>query len=432
MFKKGWKVLTFVGSFLLVQGGVCFGGGYEGPGLGIRAVSMGGAFVGLADDWTAGYWNPAGLSQLEGKGVGFAMDCLTIKAKDSNSIANSMYNPPNYPDLDQQDMFYQLTGTDEPFQFNKKRVTIISYLPGIGAYSKIKGDFTIELSVYNPVGYKCEWKDTVEGINAFYEETFYVIVYNASLARKVYPNLSLGAGLNILQGKWEKEAKKTSLPYRYKLSLDSDGIGYEGVFGILYTLPIPWDKVKIGGVYRTGTEVSLDGKGSVEHTLLAAVNGKTDYTQKFNYPATYGIGMVYNPLVKLTLSCDWQGTDWTKVRRDVDFDDNSIVTFDKDYDEDLEWKKTGRFRIGGEYNFNENFIARLGFYTDPTPLLDEQVSLTNVLDVDRNGITFGGGYREKDWQIDIGYLYAWGEKTINNVEYERKDSSLQIALSYQF
>ena len=35
-------------------------------GVGARAIALGGAFVAVADDASAGYWNPAGLSQLPG------------------------------------------------------------------------------------------------------------------------------------------------------------------------------------------------------------------------------------------------------------------------------------------------------------------------------------------------------------------------------
>src|SRR6185295_19386651 len=34
-------------------------------GVGARALGMGSAFVGLADDGTAAYWNPAGIATLE-------------------------------------------------------------------------------------------------------------------------------------------------------------------------------------------------------------------------------------------------------------------------------------------------------------------------------------------------------------------------------
>lgn len=41
-----------------------FAGEFLSAGVGARPLGMGGAFVALADDGTAGYWNPAGLSSL--------------------------------------------------------------------------------------------------------------------------------------------------------------------------------------------------------------------------------------------------------------------------------------------------------------------------------------------------------------------------------
>ena len=38
-------------------------------GVGVRAMGMGGAFVGVADDFTAMYWNPAGLAQMQRREV---------------------------------------------------------------------------------------------------------------------------------------------------------------------------------------------------------------------------------------------------------------------------------------------------------------------------------------------------------------------------
>src|SRR3989339_564389 len=45
-------------------------------GIGARAIAMGGAFTGLADDVSAEYWNPAGLSRLTGKQVLTMYDVL--------------------------------------------------------------------------------------------------------------------------------------------------------------------------------------------------------------------------------------------------------------------------------------------------------------------------------------------------------------------
>lgn len=39
---------------------------FFGGGIGLRAMAMGGAFVAVADDTAAGFWNPAGLADLAG------------------------------------------------------------------------------------------------------------------------------------------------------------------------------------------------------------------------------------------------------------------------------------------------------------------------------------------------------------------------------
>jgi hypothetical protein len=51
VFADGPKVAKYAGEFIAI-------------GVGGRALGMGGAFVALANDVTAGYWNPAGLSKI--------------------------------------------------------------------------------------------------------------------------------------------------------------------------------------------------------------------------------------------------------------------------------------------------------------------------------------------------------------------------------
>ena len=43
-------------------------------GVGARAVGMGGAYTGISDDYTAMYWNPAGLGQMKRRefNIGFS------------------------------------------------------------------------------------------------------------------------------------------------------------------------------------------------------------------------------------------------------------------------------------------------------------------------------------------------------------------------
>lgn len=71
--------LCFASSHLWADTG---DGGYTGAfqqlGLGARALGMGGAFVGVADDATAGFWNPAGLVQIRMRTFGVFFRKMTL------------------------------------------------------------------------------------------------------------------------------------------------------------------------------------------------------------------------------------------------------------------------------------------------------------------------------------------------------------------
>ena len=70
------KIILIVIALMLVHSGQVMGGKYAAEflriGVGSRALGMGGAFVAIADDGTAGYWNPAGLGNLRKHQVMFS------------------------------------------------------------------------------------------------------------------------------------------------------------------------------------------------------------------------------------------------------------------------------------------------------------------------------------------------------------------------
>jgi len=63
----------------LALGGLAYGNGLNLNSLGTRALSMGGAFVGLADDFSAVFWNPAGAAGFKMKYLGFYVTDLIGK-----------------------------------------------------------------------------------------------------------------------------------------------------------------------------------------------------------------------------------------------------------------------------------------------------------------------------------------------------------------
>jgi len=427
-------VLGIICCWVVVLVASVFAGGYEWGGLGPRACGMGGAFIGVANDWTAPYWNPAGLTQTKGVGVGIELLLPNYKAKDGNSIANL---DPSDMSINQGDIFTRSYPV-EPTRFEKTEVSESFYQPCVGGFFDLKG-IKIGTGFYIPVGNWFDWEDSIHvdatnaEIEASYFASMWLMVGNISLAKEIIPDFSIGGGLNILYLKSKYDVKKSYLTtdtlimpsYDFLHKVEGSGRGFEGVFGVMYK---PISVLSAGVVYRTGSKISLDGSAEYSHTLAPPAES-SDYTQEFYHPATYGIGLACRPIAKLLVAFDWEGTNWSTWKTVMDFETEGVVLTDKDIVWD--WKDCNRYRFGGEYNLTEELALRGGFYYDESPVPDEQVSFTNNADVDRMAITLGAGYEWKKFIIDFLYDSQWGDREVDNIKYSQKIKAFTLALSYQ-
>jgi len=434
------KCLIGLGLMIFALPTVVFSGGYEFGGLGAKAISMGGAFIGLADDWTSIYWNPAGLAQLEGRGAGSYLEYAIVRGRDENSVANDDYLAQAY---------------GEPAKFNKDKIETEAILPSFGYWQRF-GGFTLGTGIYTPNGNAIDWDDTANDatgadIEASYHTLLFISVGNVSLAKEITDNFSVGAGLNLVYGKFEVEIEKSysssAMPdtfsdYNFTNKMEGDGTGLEGVVGLLFR---PSAKISIGGVIRSGSllEMEGEGKGSLQGATVEALGyaatEESDYTQRFSYPATCGLGMAYKATPKLTLTCDWDRTYWNSMEEDIDFDKDTGDTeeahttlFLQDKDGSMNWSNTDRFRIGMEYRPNQAWSLRAGFFTDPSPVPAKGVDITKLIDVDCKFITLGAGYKKERWQVDLAYAHSSGEETLNGVKYTEDGDAVALTGIYRF
>lgn len=427
--KKGiWALVMVLGLPAIV-----FAGGYEFGGLGARAIGMGGAFVSLADEWTAIYWNPAGLTQLSGRGVGGYVEYVSLTGEDGNSVANTLIYP------------------WEPPKFSKKGIETSAMLPSLGGWQRRSG-WTLAGGLYTPNGNAIDWEDGIKDvkgadINLSYHTQLSVSVGNISLAKEVTDNLSVGAGLNLLYSGFEVEAKKSYSTatasfwnYDFVNKVSGDGTGFEAVAGFLLK---PSDNLSIGGVVRSGSILKLKGEaeGSLQGQSLGTATGteKSDYDQNFSYPTTLGLGTSYKLTSKMTIACDWARTYWSSMKEDIDFDLDTggpegthTTKFLTDRRNDLNWSNTDRLRIGFEYKPDEVWSLRAGLYSSPSPVPADGVDITKLIDVDCRFLTLGAGYKRGDWQVDLAYVNLSGKETLNGVEYEKKGNAVGITGSYRF
>src|SRR5512135_3150752 len=81
---RGWKILPVLSVLLvlLFTASTSFAAGFRLPEAGAKAMGMGFAFTAQADDPSAIYFNPAGLTQLKGQNVMLGATYLKLNGAD--------------------------------------------------------------------------------------------------------------------------------------------------------------------------------------------------------------------------------------------------------------------------------------------------------------------------------------------------------------
>jgi len=407
-------------------------GAFEGPGLGPRATSMGGAFIGVADDWTAIYWNPAGLAQLKDSGVGMTMEYLSARVHDSTGLANPVA-PLTSQNILRGDTFVQLGG--EPSQFNALDSQLGVPLPAIGGYTHWHG-FTIAGGSYAPLGFSFDVNDnSIPGYSASFKSQGYILNNNLSVAHNVGPWVSIGAGVNLVHAEIRRTSLKEAPAETQSSSSETSGFGLQGLFGLMAHFG---SKVQAGAVYRTGQDIDLKGNASISDSVFPLTipgfgtlqNESSGFQQELRNPTTYGVGLLWRALPTVNLSADWQRTEWDATRVNLQFDTQGVLLQNQNLDPG--WQSTSRYRFGMEWTPVPTWSFQVGYFRDPRAVSFASEALTEQIDADLHYYTAGVSYRFKHWQFNVGEQYAAGKEVVGNRDLVKIATDTAIGTEYFF
>ncbi|MEW6457400.1 MAG: outer membrane protein transport protein [Acidobacteriota bacterium] len=368
-----------------------FGNGLNLNSLGSKALSMGGAFVGLANDFSAVYWNPAGIAQFDSKYSGFYLTDVIPSGNYKYSIS-------------------EMTLVDTNFTKH--------YFSGLAAYyyplaDKLMGG----IGIYAPSNLGSEWtgadlKALTKGKTVDWMSRIGLISISPVVAYKISERLFIGATLNINYGAMELKTVAGGEQY----SEESSGWGIGTTLGILAK---PNDMISLGLTFKTASKLSFEG----EAVMLAlpvhlGVSPKSDFERDITWPMWLGGGIAIKPFHNFTLTADIQWTQWSI--EDIVITDYKAMTWniifrltpEKEEEMKFLWVDRTQIRFGSEYLINGKIALRGGYYYDPTPVPDETMNIL-LPSFTFNGITFGLGYKKDRFQLDFGLEYLMGK--------ERKD-----------
>lgn len=453
---------------------------------GARSLGMGNAAVGVAEDYSALFWNPAGLAQLRNyefsAGLSFldysnSARFLGTKTGASNSILNLNNLGIVYPvptsrgGLTFAFGFNRVSNysTQTEFSgFNASSSIVPSLIPDVDLMSlsaSARNDY-----LDNNIPYQLYLADTLNG--QFVTSIIDSIQQSATIteggginhwsfggAIDVARDLSLGVTVSLVTGAYtyDREYREDDTrnvyqkapgdtyglfdQFSYISTINSDLTGFNALFGLMYRKQ---GKFRIGFTVRTPTYYTIketysdEGRSRFDPNLNGVVDeydiafdGRTEYA--IVTPSVLSAGGSYQIGDLLVLSADAEYTDWRQMKFDTP---NSDLESENRLIQKV-YRSTINLRGGAEVTLWDLGVKlRGGFTMKPSPYEDDPSTY------DQRYFTAGVGFElDRNVWLNAGYGFGYWKTFRDNYYYggaqSRTDESVKtnnmiLSLSFQF
>jgi len=345
------------------------------------ATARGEAFVATADNPSAIYYNPAGITQLEGNNLRGGIYGIYL---------DPSYSPPNsgntYHSSDNlaaaPQFFYTYTPTNFPLSFG--------------------------LGVYAPYGGSMNWPQDTGFRTVAIDGSLTYVTINPVVAVKVLPSLSIGGGVMVNYANLDTELglRTSYLPPNINFCrFTGDG------WSVGYNLGLRWQPIKqvsIGATFRSSAAVTLTGQSDFEQFSAHIPSTSLPAHMGLTFPLTVVFGISYRPTPKWNLEFDADYTDWssfgaTTIYQQGKFlpgeSQNTPVTFD--------WQASWMYEFGVTRYFDKGWHASAGFVFDENSVPNAYYTPL-AADLDRYFFSVGAGHKGKRFDFDVAYQLGYG------------------------
>jgi long-chain fatty acid transport protein len=370
----GRRFVFLIVLFVFLNGGI-FAGGWNNTLLGIRAIAIGGAFSGIADDPSAIYHNPAGLVQQE-SGLAVSISGFHIRPVYAYTM----------PDGRRAESRFQNT------------------LPQIFLSYRLNDRITLGFGVYVPyAGSGVDWKANDLGFP--FKSTMAVMSFSPTIAYKVSDVFSLGFNLNYYRGIFSLDTEMQGLG---PISTDESGSAMSASLGLMFH---PNEKLRLGLRINGPASMQMSGISSImmEVEGFGQVKLNLDSETRFKLPWDVELGLSYRFSERFLVAASAQYTFWSALKVVEKTIKNVPQTGDLVQNEPMNFNNILILRLGFEYTLPEGLSIRAGFGYDRYATPDDSLNISNI---DVNKMTFIGGlgYRTGSVIFDVVYISAQGRE----------------------
>ena len=415
----------FAAAMLVLTPATLVAGGYglNEQGASASGVANAGA-VANPENASTVYFNPAGMTRLEGTQVSFGAAVLDVTGDFEGSAVRDNGTP--------------VSGSDGG------NFLPTAVVPNFYITHKLNETASVGIGINAPYGLAADYDDDFVG-RFFADETdLQVLGFSPAVAFSSDSGLAIGASVNLLYG----EGTLTKFQDLRSLGLPEDG--YFEVEGddlaINYTLGIqlqPTESTRLGMVFRTGTELELEGRARLTDAPVFGPAGPTGQTRtltentvvKLEIPDQLSFGISHRVVDTVTLLVSATWTKWSRFESlDVRSTQanagtpNETISFlgENKYGEPgvighvpENWKDTWSAAAGVSWQATPAVALKAGYAFDSSPI-NASFRTARVPSSDRQWLTLGGQYAHTSsgWTMDLaaGYLII-EDPTVDEQEY---------------
>jgi long-chain fatty acid transport protein len=431
-----------------------YAGSVETFGIGAKETAQGKAVAAQADTPFAVYYNPAGLTQIEGPTL--SAGALFYEAEVTSDMK-----------VKAADGSVLITGSNET-----DNDTLVN--PALGYAMPITDNISFGVAAYSPYGLTLESnKNPYENpISFFAWESHYVrMAVTPTLAYKFSDKLSFGFGVSLGQSECNAGRTYKANPFKmkfakaagdaqsagliknetYATAIDAlkltddatrpdgsilnkieletdDDFNYSWNAGVLFK---PTDKLSLGLTYRSRASADFEGDILFNGTTVGSI--QMDY----DHPEQVQGGIRYAFSDRLSVEFDLTWTRWSINENQTErmaYDKDAVMTAlnldmtdptiqgimthpvvqamlaDPSFTNSTtvykrRWDNTMQYQLGAEWLVNDKLALRGGVVYDPTPVPDSTFD-QGWPDTDRTLFNLGFGYKfTEQWEIDGVFQY---------------------------
>jgi len=396
---------------------LCTAGSSMGAGFALTeqsASGLGNAFAGgsaVAEDATTVFFNPAGLTRLEGQEIIGAAHVIMPSANFNNQgSTHVLQGETNIP----------LLGG------NGGDGGVTKVIPNFYYSIKVNDRLALGLGIESPFGLATNYDSGWVGRYHALESDLTSVNFNPSVAYKITSQLSAGAGINVqyIKAKLSNAIDFGTLDVLGALGLppgalhlipqmsdgyvrlegDSWGLGYN--LGLLYEFT---KDTRMGVAYRSRIQQNLKGDADFEN-VPAGLNPlpvfkNSGIQAKLTLPDSFSVSVVHSFSPEWMVMADFTWTNWSLFKE-------LQVKFDNPYQPDAvtseQWQDSYRYSLGLTYRPSSNWTLRTGVAYDTSAVSTEQYRTPRIPDSYRFWTALGLGYKiSQAVSFDLGYAHIF-------------------------